>query len=86
MPKQPTPIERPEPADPTRQPAPNVTVRCMSAPAPKAPHHVAIIMDGNGRWAKKRGLPRIVQPAQQKTRHELRPRGKGREPGRAFQV
>jgi undecaprenyl diphosphate synthase len=23
-------------------------------------HHVAIIMDGNGRWAKKRGLPRII--------------------------
>ncbi len=22
------------------------------------PHHVAIIMDGNGRWAKNRGLPR----------------------------
>src|SRR4030043_1077480 len=22
--------------------------------------HVAIIMDGNGRWARKRGLPRIV--------------------------
>ena len=24
----------------------------------KAPTHVAIIMDGNGRWAKRRGLPR----------------------------
>ena len=23
------------------------------------PQHVAIIMDGNGRWAKRRGLPRI---------------------------
>jgi len=24
------------------------------------PKHIAIIMDGNGRWAKKRGLPRIA--------------------------
>jgi len=25
-----------------------------------APSHIAIIMDGNGRWAKRRGLPRIA--------------------------
>jgi len=24
------------------------------------PHHLAIIMDGNGRWAKARGLPRLA--------------------------
>lgn len=26
----------------------------------KVPTHVAIIMDGNGRWAQKRGLPRLA--------------------------
>lgn len=27
---------------------------------PKIPQHVAIIMDGNGRWARARGLPRTL--------------------------
>jgi len=26
----------------------------------KLPNHVAVIMDGNGRWAKRQGLPRIM--------------------------
>ena len=26
----------------------------------KIPHHIAFIMDGNGRWAHRRGLPRIA--------------------------
>src|SRR5438270_13395014 len=31
----------------------------MSASAKSVPRHIAIIMDGNGRWAKGRGLARI---------------------------
>ena len=26
----------------------------------KVPHHVALVMDGNGRWAEERGLPRTA--------------------------
>jgi undecaprenyl diphosphate synthase len=31
-----------------------------SIPAAQVPKHVAIVMDGNGRWAKARGLPRTA--------------------------
>ena len=31
----------------------------MTVPAP-VPHHIAIVMDGNGRWAKRRYLPRVA--------------------------
>jgi len=32
----------------------------MQADLTKLPRHIAIIMDGNGRWAKKRGMPRTA--------------------------
>jgi undecaprenyl diphosphate synthase len=36
-------------------------MEALSSSAGTAPPlHVAIIMDGNGRWAKARGLPRTV--------------------------
>ena len=38
-------------------PAPDMLRAGKSDPVPR---HVAIIMDGNGRWAKKRMLPRIA--------------------------
>lgn len=31
----------------------------MNADPAKVPRHIAVIMDGNGRWAKRQGLPRI---------------------------
>ncbi|MCY3780320.1 MAG: isoprenyl transferase [Chloroflexi bacterium] len=36
----------------------NGHARAELAPLEKVPTHVAIIMDGNGRWARQRGLPR----------------------------
>ncbi len=31
----------------------------LGIPPEKLPRHIAVIMDGNGRWAQQRGLPRI---------------------------
>src|SRR5436190_12137310 len=39
-------------------PPPHPGAPDLEAQAP--PLHVAIVMDGNGRWAKKRGLPRTL--------------------------
>jgi len=35
-------------------------VKPPKIPAELVPHHVALVMDGNGRWAKERGLPRTA--------------------------
>lgn len=32
----------------------------MTVPAARVPRHIAIIMDGNGRWAQQRHRPRII--------------------------
>jgi len=39
--------------------APLSAVEDFDVPLEKRPRHIAIIMDGNGRWAQRRGLPRI---------------------------
>src|ERR1700694_1254629 len=45
----------------TAKAEPQSTPQTVSEPRPEAvPTHVVIIMDGNGRWAKRRGLPRLA--------------------------
>jgi hypothetical protein len=44
---------------PTLGPEPHASASPTPADRANIPQHVAIIMDGNGRWAKQRGLPRI---------------------------
>jgi undecaprenyl diphosphate synthase len=47
---------------PVDNPSPGMTAAAAVDAAPAAasrPRHIAIIMDGNGRWARARGLPRI---------------------------
>jgi undecaprenyl diphosphate synthase len=36
-----------------------ITAGRLGLKAEQMPHHIAIIMDGNGRWAQKKGLPRV---------------------------
>ena len=44
-----------------RDPSPHPSgARPPALPAEFIPRHVAIVMDGNGRWAKERGLPRTA--------------------------
>lgn len=37
-----------------------VKKKSLDLSAVRVPEHVAIIMDGNGRWARRRGLPRVA--------------------------
>ena len=39
---------------PSPEPAPEADARA------RIPRHIAIIMDGHGRWAERRGLPRLA--------------------------
>jgi undecaprenyl diphosphate synthase len=45
----------------TRPPSPHASgARPPIVPAERVPRHVAVVMDGNGRWARNRGLPRTA--------------------------
>ncbi len=41
-------------------PAENTKPPCQKHPEYGTPRHIAVIMDGNGRWAKNKGQPRIM--------------------------
>ncbi len=38
---------------------PDPSTDSLDVPPQKMPRHIAVIMDGNGRWAQQQGLPRI---------------------------
>ncbi|MEU0197197.1 MULTISPECIES: polyprenyl diphosphate synthase [unclassified Streptomyces] len=58
-PPRPAASARPAPAAVFRLPPPHPSGRRPPRiPPAHLPHHVAVIMDGNGRWAQQRGLPR----------------------------
>ena len=50
---------RDSPTTESTQPDASETLDSLKAPREMWPKHVAIIMDGNGRWAQTQGLPRI---------------------------
>jgi undecaprenyl diphosphate synthase len=51
------PASRASVAELSRLPEDELRTRVLAQPRPR---HVAIIMDGNGRWATRRGLPRVA--------------------------
>ena len=52
---------RPAAGRPARAPSPHPSgARPPVLPPELVPRHVALVMDGNGRWAKDRGLPRTA--------------------------
>ncbi len=53
--RRPAAAPRPEPRPPPRHPS---GARPPAIPRELVPRHVALVMDGNGRWANQRGLPR----------------------------
>lgn len=60
MPAAPAP-SHPAAAAPAALPQPSNTGTCSaSTPPTGVPRHIAIVMDGNGRWASRRFLPRLA--------------------------
>jgi undecaprenyl diphosphate synthase len=52
---------QPDRSRPIRPPNPHPSgATAPNLPAEFVPRHVALVMDGNGRWAQDRGLPRTA--------------------------
>jgi undecaprenyl diphosphate synthase len=49
-----------KPAKTTPPPSPETPSAVLGTGSGRVPRHVAVIMDGNGRWAQRRHLPRIA--------------------------